>query len=86
MGAIPDGRCHHPQGDKSIERSLYGFFMADLKMMYAVILTLLLGSTCAQQLSGAQMYMGYPGLSPSCEQALNTNVSCSIYLSSLSAK
>lgn len=53
--------------------------MTDLRMMFAVILTLLLSSTWAQQLSGAQMYMGYPGLSPSCEQALNTSVSCSIY-------
>ena len=39
----------------------------------------------AQQLSDSQAYIEYPGLSPSCEQALNTSVSCPIFLSQVSA-
>jgi hypothetical protein len=54
--------------------------------MYAAVLALLFGSTWAQQPSGAQMYMGYLGLSESCEEALNTSVSCPIFLSPLSVK
>jgi len=60
--------------------------MANLTRRYAVAVALLSASIWAQQLSGAQMYMGYPGLSTSCEQALNTSVSCPIILSPLSAK
>lgn len=65
---------------------LRGFEMENLMRRYAVALALLSASIRAQQLSGAQMYMGYPGLSTSCEQALNTSVSCPIFLSPLSAK
>ncbi len=63
-----------------------GFKLANLTRRFAVALALLSGSTWAQQLSGAQIYMGYPGLSASCEQVLNTSVSCPIFLSPLSAK
>jgi hypothetical protein len=40
----------------------------------------------AQQLSGSQMWMNYPGLSSQCLQALNTTVSCSLVLNSLSSR
>jgi len=54
--------------------------------MYSTILLVSFGLTWAQQLSDFQIYMGYPGLSSSCEQALNTSVSCPAFLSSVSVR
>ncbi|KAF2719531.1 carbohydrate-binding module family 50 protein [Polychaeton citri CBS 116435] len=41
----------------------------------------LVGSSWAQQLSGASMFVNYTGLSSSCVNALNTSVSCPLFLS-----
>ncbi|KAI9823660.1 MAG: hypothetical protein M1826_007678 [Phylliscum demangeonii] len=65
--------------------------MAGVGKLSAAVLALALAlsigitTTCAQQLSGSQMFIGYPGLSPSCQHALNTTVSCPPFLSPLSA-
>lgn len=40
----------------------------------------------AQQLSDAYIPLSYPGLSTSCQDALNTSVSCPAFLSPLSVK
>lgn len=61
--------------------------MAVLCSMKVLVMTLLLlDSTTAQQPSGSQMHMAYPGISDSCGDALNTTVDCPRFISSLSVK
>ena len=51
-----------------------------------VLLAFLVDAVWSQQLQGGSMSMTYPGLSKSCQQALNTSVSCPFALDSLSQK
>ncbi|KAL7622002.1 hypothetical protein AAE478_007503 [Parahypoxylon ruwenzoriense] len=54
-------------------------------MFTAVLCFLLLSPSWAQQLNGTYMNVDYPGLSDACKGALNTSVSCPLFLSQRSS-
>jgi hypothetical protein len=54
------------------------------KSQAALVVVLFLSKILAQQFEGSQRFINYPGLSPACLDALNTTVSCTPLLGSIS--
>jgi hypothetical protein len=54
--------------------------------LLVAILALLVSSACPQQFKGVYMPMPYPGLSTSCQTALNTTITCPFLLNQLAQR
>ena len=68
---------------RSFHRASFTHSMARLSWASAASLVLLLWGVWSQQLQGSYRYISYPQLSQSCQNALNTTVTCPLALAPL---